>query len=136
MNSRTAAEETTIAALVFMDIGFDLLWKRNYSLRANRDIISALMPDYCALLRAKMTFSNRPAQVLDSRSPRAPQAFTQKDLPRTFHTAVWCIFLPARKVEIMRFHLALIIMVTAALLSVSVPPAQAQSGEWKQLFDG
>ncbi len=31
MNSRTAAEEITIAALVFMDIGFNLLWKRNYS---------------------------------------------------------------------------------------------------------
>jgi hypothetical protein len=27
MNSRTAAEETTIAALVFIDIGFILLWK-------------------------------------------------------------------------------------------------------------
>src|SRR4029078_12800182 len=118
MNSRTAAEETTIAALVFMYMGFDLLWKRNYSLRANRDIISALMPDYCALLRAKMTFSNRPAQVLDSRPSRARQAFTQKDFPRTFDTVVWCIFLPARKVEIMRFYLALIIVVTAALMAV------------------
>ncbi len=36
----------------------------------------------------------------------------------------------------MRFHLALIIVVTAALMAGSVPPAQAQSGEWKQLFDG
>jgi|SRR6185369_16331708 hypothetical protein len=72
MNSRTAAEETTIAALVFMDIGFDLLWKRNYSLRANPDIISALMPDYCALLRAKMTFSNRRAGF--GLTPASPSA--------------------------------------------------------------
>ena len=36
----------------------------------------------------------------------------------------------------MRFHLALIIVATAALMAGSVPQAQAQSGEWKQLFDG
>ena len=36
----------------------------------------------------------------------------------------------------MRFHLALIFVVTAALISGSVPLAQAQSAEWKQLFDG
>src|SRR5450755_1942227 len=35
-----------------------------------------------------------------------------------------------------RFHLALIIVVTAAFLAGIVRSAQAQSGEWKQLFDG
>lgn len=36
----------------------------------------------------------------------------------------------------MRFRLILIIMVTALLLAGVVPPSQAQSDEWKQLFDG
>jgi hypothetical protein len=35
-----------------------------------------------------------------------------------------------------RFQLLLIIMVTAALIADSVAPAPAQTGEWKQLFDG
>ena len=32
--------------------------------------------------------------------------------------------------------LALLIVVTAAVLAGTVPHAQAQTGEWKQLFDG
>lgn len=36
----------------------------------------------------------------------------------------------------MRFRLILIIMVTASLLPGVVPSSQAQSDEWKQLFDG
>ena len=36
----------------------------------------------------------------------------------------------------MRFHLAVILAVTAVLAVGVVTPAQAQSGEWKQLFDG
>jgi len=36
----------------------------------------------------------------------------------------------------MRFHLAVILAVTAALAVGVVTPARAQSGEWKQLFDG
>src|SRR5258708_35112329 len=55
---------------------------------------------------------------------------------RSCYTAVWCIFLPFRKVAIMRLRLALLIMVTVAVLSAMVPTAQAQAGEWKQLFDG
>jgi hypothetical protein len=35
-----------------------------------------------------------------------------------------------------RFQLRLIIVVTAALMAGSVAPAAAQTGEWKQLFDG
>jgi hypothetical protein len=35
----------------------------------------------------------------------------------------------------MRLRLVLVVMVTA-LAAARVPAAQAQSGEWKQLFDG
>jgi hypothetical protein len=38
MNRRTAEEETTIAIFVFMDIGFVLLWKRNYSLSVSQTL--------------------------------------------------------------------------------------------------
>src|SRR5437667_7694260 len=59
MNSSTAAEEITIAALVFIDIGFDLLWKRNYfwSERSRQYYIFILMLVSACLLR-RMTFSN------------------------------------------------------------------------------
>src|SRR5882672_6462757 len=64
-----------------------------------------------------------------------------KDLAvRHTPTAVWCIFLPFRKVVIIMQPrlacLALLIVVTAAVLAGTVPHAQAQTGEWKQLFDG
>ena len=36
----------------------------------------------------------------------------------------------------MRFRLALITMVTILLMAGMLPAAQAQTGEWKQLFDG
>jgi len=36
----------------------------------------------------------------------------------------------------MRFRLALITMVTILLMAGMLPTAQAQTGEWKQLFDG
>src|SRR5450755_4160547 len=67
--------------------------------------------------------------------------FTQKDLPAAFSTARWCYISPASKGGAMRFRLArfqlvLITLVTLSLIAGLVPRAQAQSGEWKQLFDG
>src|ERR1700693_6370662 len=60
----------------------------------------------------------------------------QKDLPATLSTSVWFYISAASKGGAMRFRLALITLVTVLLMAGACQPAQAQSGEWKQLFDG
>src|ERR1700687_5536336 len=115
MNSRTAAEETTIAIFVFMDIGFILLWKRDYSLSVTANIISALMPVSCSLLRAKTTVGNWGLRAMVFQRRNYRQTLRQKDLPPASSTAVWCYISPASKGGAMRFRLALIIVVTVLL---------------------
>src|ERR1043165_8709191 len=60
-------------------------------------------------------------------------ARSDKRTYRASSTVVWCIFLPLRKVTIMRFRSACLMVITSMMM---LPLAQAQSGEWKQLFDG
>src|SRR4029077_10934768 len=60
----------------------------------------------------------------------------QRDLPATFSTALWCYISPASKGGAMRLRLALITLVTVLVMAGMLSSAQAQTGEWKQLFDG
>ncbi len=88
-----------------------------------------------SLLRAKMIVGNWRVRNLDPAGSFRAGAHTKGLTSYLSHSGLVLYFSRLER-ETMRFRLILIIMVTVSLLAGVVPCSRAQSGDWKQLFDG
>src|SRR5438477_2567446 len=114
-----AAEETRIAALVFIDIGFDLLdWPSRQEIR----LLLRRLTHYSLFDAAcfRLVRQNSPSVTMPG-----------SDAPKSAFTALCCIFFAAKGGPVL-IRLALLCLVVSGLLANS----NAQSGDWKQLFNG